>query len=82
MPVVIDPNIKKESVRIDLNGNQIDPRTKQVIKPVEKAYVPAPAPTPAKEVHSDAIGDRISQIINEKVAKLIEQKIEAALKNL
>ena len=80
MPVVIDPNIKKESVRIDLNGNQIDPRTKQVVKPVEQAYVPPPAPV--KEANSDAIGDRISQIINEKVAKIIEQKIEEALKNL
>lgn len=81
MPVVIDPNIKKESVRIDLSGNQIDPRTKQVIKPVEAPYVPTPLP-PAPAPTHDALGDKISQIINEKVAKIIEQKIEEALKNL
>ncbi len=82
MPVVIDPNIRKESVRIDLSGNQIDPRTKQVIKPAEQAYVPAQAAVPAPVPAVDALGDKISQIINEKVAKIIEQKIEEALKNL
>lgn len=38
--VVISPNIKKTSVRIDASGNEIHPITKQIINPVEPAYVP------------------------------------------
>lgn len=34
--VYISPNLKRESVMLDRNGNQIDPRTKQVIKLAEK----------------------------------------------
>lgn len=34
--VVISPNIKKESVRIDIDGNIIDPRTKRVIEKKEQ----------------------------------------------
>lgn len=30
--VVISPNLKKESIMLDRDGNQIDRRTKQVIK--------------------------------------------------
>jgi hypothetical protein len=33
--VVISSNIKKVSDRLDIDGNVIDPRTKQIIKPVE-----------------------------------------------
>lgn len=39
MNVVISPNIKRTSVRIDPAGNVIDPRTKQIIQPVEPEYV-------------------------------------------
>jgi hypothetical protein len=39
--VAISPNIRRESVRIDVNGNEIDPRTKQVIKPADSGYVPS-----------------------------------------
>ncbi len=34
--VVIASNIKKESVMLDRNGNEIDPRTKQIINNAEK----------------------------------------------
>lgn len=34
--VVVSPNIKKVSERVDSNGNIIDPRTKQVIKRVDE----------------------------------------------
>ncbi len=49
--VVIAPNIRKESVRIDPAGNELNPRTKQIVKPVEAEYVPpVPAiPTPSQE---------------------------------
>ena len=40
--VIISPNIKRESVRIDPSGNVIDPRTKRVIEKKEAEYVPLP----------------------------------------
>lgn len=40
--VVMGTNIKPERVRIDGNGNVIDPKTKQIIKPAEKEYQPTP----------------------------------------
>lgn len=30
--VYIDPNMIKEKVMLDIDGNEIDPRTKQIIK--------------------------------------------------
>ena len=36
---VVSRNLKKESVFIDKDGNFIDPRTKQIIKPVEREQV-------------------------------------------
>jgi len=33
---VISPNLKKESVMLDRNGNVIDPRTKQIINKAEE----------------------------------------------
>ena len=40
MNVIISPNIKRESERINPNGEVIDPRTKQVIKHSAPDYVP------------------------------------------
>lgn len=34
--VVISPNLIKTSERIDMNGNVIDPRTKQVIRKADE----------------------------------------------
>jgi hypothetical protein len=78
--VVISPNITKTSVRIDGRGNEIDPKTKEVIKPAEVPYVP---PVKLEEKpKSDVLGDRIQKMIEEKVNKIVEAKIEEALKNL
>lgn len=52
MNVVISPNIKKVSERLDKNGNVIDPRTKQVIAPKEQAVYSAPAETPVPQAPS------------------------------
>lgn len=39
--VIISPNIKKTSTRINVNGDIVDPKTKQVIAPAEQPdYVP------------------------------------------
>ena len=37
--VGISPNIQKVSERVDMYGNVIDPRTKQIIKPAQAEEV-------------------------------------------
>jgi hypothetical protein len=44
--VVISPNLIKTSERIDMNGNVIDPRTKQIIR---KADEPVKKEEPKQE---------------------------------
>jgi len=46
MTTIISPNLKRESVRIDTQGNEINPRTKQVINPAETEYVAPPVTPP------------------------------------
>jgi hypothetical protein len=38
--VVLSPNVKKTSVRLDREGNNINPSTKQIITPLETEFVP------------------------------------------
>lgn len=38
--VIISPNVKKESVRINPQGDIINAKTKQVTQPVEPEFVP------------------------------------------
>lgn len=40
--VIISPNIKKTSDRIDINGNIINPRTKEILVPKEVEIQPVP----------------------------------------
>lgn len=42
--VMLSPNIKKTSQRIDPAGNIIDPKTKEVLVPIEQEYVPPYTP--------------------------------------
>ena len=42
MAVLISPNAKKESVRMDINGQVYDPKTKQPIQMVDPPYQPTP----------------------------------------
>lgn len=84
--VIISPNIKKTSDRIDPAGNIIDKRTKQIIKPVEVESTPPPAPvaptvapaTPA----SSKIADMVNKKVAEKVEEIVAQKVEEALSKL
>ena len=86
--IVISPNLRKTANRINVNGDYIDPKTKQVIAPAEEVFVPTPEqlnqakPEAQPEPKSDVLGDKIQQMINEKVNKIIEQKVEEALKKL
>lgn len=79
--VYIDPNLRKESNRIDPDGNIINPRTKQVIQPVIQEYVEpenvvinqAPQKQEAPISSSLTIQEQIDQA-KENLAKLQELK--------
>lgn len=42
MAVYIARNLKKERKMIDINGNEIDPVTKEIIRPKEQPITPTP----------------------------------------
>lgn len=91
MNVIIANNIKKQSARIDVNGNEIDPRTKQVIKPnvpdsvlpppVSKVGSELPLYAPPTSTGSSDLDAKIEQKVEEYRQSLIE-KAKAALDNL
>lgn len=70
--VVVSPNIKRESVRIDPAGNVINPRTKAIVTPVEVDVV---SPVKVEEVVETA-----PVPMNSPLA--IQQQIEDAKANL
>jgi hypothetical protein len=86
--VVISGNIKRTSERIDPSGNVINPRTRQIIKPVEPEYIPPAQPIPEnlipsfQEVKTSKIDEMINNLVEKKVAEIVTRKVEEALKNL
>lgn len=73
MNVIIDPNIKKVSERINPNGDVINPKTKEIITPnlpeyVEPVQTLATVPQPVPQPVSTTLS--------------IQQQIEEAKKNL
>jgi hypothetical protein len=78
MPVILSPNIKKTSIRLDFEGNEIDPRTKQVIKPKEvESILPPEAQAPSESVIAPTAG-----VTPNSGGLSILQQIEEAKKNL
>lgn len=86
--VVISPNIKKESVRIDPTGNIINAKTKQIIKPIEPEYMPPVQvvqpvdPVPIDTPQATPPVSKIDEMINRKIEEIVAKKIEQALSNL
>lgn len=72
MNVIISPNIKKVSERIDTKGNVINPRTKEIIKEVEKEFIP---PQEAPQASPQALNTLDNPLS-------IQQKIDEAKENL
>lgn len=78
--VIISPNIKKQSDRIDPQGNIIDKRTKQIIEPITPEYVPPvqqeytpPQATKSPTTSSLSIQEQIDEA-KKNLAKLEELK--------
>lgn len=86
--VQIAPNMKKTSQRIDPNGNIIDPKTKQVLIPVEQDYVPSVQVAQPKEariidVYKEATKDSeqksnpLKEAIKAEVQKAVQEQIKS-----
>ena len=75
-------------MRIDANGNEIDPKTKQVIKPKEKEYVPtaeelagkAKLPVEAAPIPAEAKGK--NNPLAEAIKKQVRAQVEKTLKEI
>ena len=85
--VVVSPNIKRESVRIDTAGNVINPRTKAIVTPVEVEVSPVKVEPVAEPIVEDVkpsskIDDMISKLVEKKVEEMVAKKVEEALSNL
>lgn len=76
--VQLSPNIKKTSQRIDPNGNIIDPKTKQVLIPVEQDYVPPvqveKKPEPVAE--TPKANNPLADAIKAQVQKAVQEQIK------
>ena len=88
--VIISPNIKREKDFININGDFIDQRTKQVIEKKEEDYIPTVEKTeePKTEIKSEAKKDTgkldliIENKIKEKIDDIISKRIEKILEDL
>ena len=74
MTVVISPKIKKTKVRIDMHGNEIDPESKRIIKPVEQPHIPSADVVAPKSVETQSSGG-----LNNLITKKLEEKIGDAI---
>lgn len=75
MNTVISHNLRKTSERIDPSGNVINPRTKQVIRPVEVEATPPAMPQQAPQAITPIV-------IQESNPLSIQQQIDEAKANL
>lgn len=80
MPVILSPNIKKTSERIDFDGNVVDPRTKQILVPKEvESVLP---PSISSEAPVEAVKTSTTQTSPNAGAMSILDQIAEAKKNL
>jgi len=88
MPVIISPNIKRVSERIDTSGNIINARTKEIIKPntIETVSPEDMKPKVSQETIDTSGTDsippfikkstsKIDEMINNLVAKKVEEMV-------
>lgn len=85
--VVISPNLKKQKVAIDADGNEVVPFTHQIIKANVPDFVPTPeeikstmsagskTPTDAPKMPQDTSSGGIADIIRNKVQDAVKAEI-------
>lgn len=76
--VIISPNIKKESARINVQGDEINPKTKEVLVPKEKEYVPTPEDLKKPEVRVQVPQGKAGPPEN-PLAEMIKKQVNAAV---
>lgn len=75
----ISPNPVKTTERIDSNGNVINPKTKQIITPVETVYIP---PTPPPEPTPEPTGCPVTVVETKGDGLSVLEQIEQAKAHL
>ena len=81
--VIISPNLKRQSDRIDPSGNIINKITKEIIQPVQEDFVPpSPVIQPMVEQKVEVNTSKIDEMINRKIEEIVAKKIEEALSKL
>ena len=80
----------KTSARIDINGQEIDPRTNKVIEPAEEPFVPVPPVKQAVKLEREAqpsgaasltdIIDALARKKVESITKLVDERVVEILK--
>jgi len=81
--VILSPNIKKTSVRIDTSGNIIDKDTKQILE----ANIPEPTsidntfsvntqPEAPQSPQTNSFSEKVESIIQAKLASKIDEIVE------
>ena len=79
--VVISPNVKRTSDRIDVNGNVLN-KQKQIIQPVESEYVPPTVASMPIMPVEEPKQSSIEKMIEAKISALVEKKVEEILSKI
>lgn len=84
MTTVISPNLIHTRDRIDPSGNIINPKTKQIIQPVQEEYVPPENPTIPETAQAPVskIDEMINKLVESKIEEMVAKKVEEALSKL
>lgn len=81
-PVIISPHVKRNRIRIDQAGNEIDPKTKQILKFNQPDYVPTREEIEAKinvPAQPAPIPQEIKVQPENPLANMIQKKVEEAV---
>lgn len=79
--VTIDPNLKKEAVRLDINGNIINPKTKEIVQPNAPDYIPTKEEIEL-QINAPKVEPVSQDISTPKETKTISEQIEEAKAHL
>lgn len=77
MSVIIAPNMKRSRVLIDSSGNELDPKTKQIIKRNVPDYIPTKEEIEAK-INIPAQPVPIPEVVkaNNPLAEIIKKQVQ------
>lgn len=79
--VIISPNIKKTSDRIDTSGNIINPRTKEIIESNKSEFpipetVPQPTLNAPQAPQTSSLSEKVESMVQAKIASKIDEIVD------